>query len=98
MSDPKRGTNRARKPAAASPRRPDGPSWTQCRPDCVPPRGRQAHCSICHRTFTTAANFDKHRRGGNCVDPATLGMVTAGRGIWRIPMTDEDRKRMEWSR
>ncbi len=33
----------------------------------------QAHCSVCHRQFSTVANFDAHRvnkRG--CPDPASL--------------------------
>jgi hypothetical protein len=44
-----------------------------------------AHCSACHRTFTTVANFDRHRAGSHapgirhCLDPATVGFVDAGR-------------------
>lgn len=30
-----------------------------------------AHCAGCCRTFTSATGFDKHRRDGRCLDPAT---------------------------
>lgn len=44
-----------------------------------------AHCSACHETFSTAGNFDKHRRGGKCLLPdAGIGMVKRD-GIWRKP-------------
>jgi len=80
--------------ASEPPERTDGPSWTQCRPDCIAPRGRQAHCPVDHLTFTTVANFDRHRRHGRCLDPATIGMTTNERGLWLTPATDEDRERM----
>lgn len=44
-----------------------------------------AHCSACHRTFTTVSAFDKHRDGSHsrgtrhCVDPETVGLVQAAR-------------------
>lgn len=52
-----------------------------------------AHCSSCHRTFTTTANFDRHRAGskdrrfiaGECSDPAERGLVPNGRGQWSAP-------------
>jgi hypothetical protein len=41
--------------------------------------GMTAHCAgSCHRTFTRPSNFDRHRRGGQCVDPATVGLVPRG--------------------
>lgn len=43
-----------------------------------------AHCAPCHRTFGGVAGFEKHRKGGTCLDPATLGMVERD-GIWRRP-------------
>ena len=38
-----------------------------------------AHCAAegCHRTFTGVNGFDRHRIGGTCTDPATLGMRIA---------------------
>lgn len=44
-------------------------------------RGR-AHCAACHATFSTASAFDRHRRGGACLDPAAVGLVRAG-AVWR---------------
>lgn len=39
---------------------------------------REAHCTLCHRHFSTPANFDAHRPSskknprGACVDPETI--------------------------
>lgn len=42
--------------------------------------GGAAHCSGCHRTFSTTATFDKHRAAGRCV----IGKLAAGKdGIYR---------------
>lgn len=33
----------------------------------------QAHCSICHRHFSSPANFDRHRPSyDGCLDPAGI--------------------------
>lgn len=46
---------------------------------------KTCHCTACHCTFSTVTAFDKHRVGSNaddcrhCVDPATDGLVDAGR-------------------
>ena len=62
-----------------------------------------AHCSNCDRTFTSVSAFDMHRAGfhakgtRHCVDPATVGLVPAGRawpgwslpGTWRGPTGDD---------
>lgn len=41
------------------------------------------HCSVCHETFITVSNFDRHRspRGeyGSCLDPAKAGLVLSDR-------------------
>lgn len=58
-----------------------------------------AHCATCHRTFTTPANFDRHRAGirengrtvvqpGECHDPALNGLVLNDRGQWAAPGRD----------
>lgn len=62
-----------------------------CRPACRRPTGRQAHCGACHRTFGGVTGFDDHRRGGQCLDPASIGLeerdAGAGQpGVWRRPM------------
>lgn len=46
-----------------------------------------AHCAACHHTFTSAGGFDRHRRGGNCLNPADIGMVSADRKWpgWSMP-------------
>jgi hypothetical protein len=37
------------------------------------------HCGAtgCHQTFVGVGAFDRHRRGGQCANPAAIGMVTA---------------------
>jgi hypothetical protein len=59
-----------------------------------------AHCSTCHRTFTSPSGFDRHRSRkyddssgkrvmvrdyGQCYDPADDGMVQNDRGQWGMP-------------
>lgn len=53
------------------------------------------HCSVCGHTFTSVSGFDKHRRGGRCLDPATVGLAPADKpwpgwswpsGGWTGPM------------
>ncbi|AYR02438.1 hypothetical protein SEA_AFFECA_55 [Gordonia phage Affeca] len=46
------------------------------------------HCSGCHRTFTALTPFDRHRRGDQCLDPATLGLIEhqrSGYTAWGAP-------------
>jgi hypothetical protein len=33
-----------------------------------------AHCGSCHVTFTSVTAFDRHRRGGRCLDPVEAGL------------------------
>jgi hypothetical protein len=46
---------------------------------------KTAHCSVCHQTFSTVANFDRHRAGSHsadtrhCLDTAEVGLIDAGR-------------------
>jgi hypothetical protein len=35
----------------------------------------RAHCTACHRTFTTVEFFDQHRVGHVCHNPASLGLT-----------------------
>jgi hypothetical protein len=51
------------------------------------------HCGTqnCHQTFTGVGAFDRHRKGGTCNDPATVGLVPAtGRAFqaWTFPSED----------
>lgn len=52
-----------------------------CTDSCRKPNsgGRQAHCSVCHRTFSGVSGFDDHRKGGRCVLPDD---VTEKDGLW----------------
>lgn len=48
---------------------------------------KTCHCCVCHRTFTAITGFDRHRRNGKCLDPATVGLVDANRtySCWGWP-------------
>lgn len=48
-----------------------------------------AHCGGCHLTFTSVSGFTAHRKGGNCSNPAEIGMVRADRKYpaWAMPGT-----------
>lgn len=36
------------------------------------------HCGACHRyTFVGIGAFDRHRKGGACAEPSSVGMVLA---------------------
>ena len=58
---------------------------------------KTAHCTECHETFTVIGAFDRHRAGSHsastrhCLDPATVGLVNAGRAYpcWGWPGRDE---------
>lgn len=47
------------------------------------------HCGACHRfTFTNVSAFDRHRKGGVCNEPTSVGLVQAtGRAFeaWTFP-------------
>lgn len=49
---------------------------------------RTAHCGSCHRTFSTVANFDRHRSPngphGACRFPGLVGL-TQRDGVWSMP-------------
>ena len=48
-----------------------------------------SHCANtgCHQTFSTVGNFDRHRRGGECREPSTVGLIRNGRSYpcWGLP-------------
>lgn len=66
-----------------------------CTPHCKVPSPSQAHCSArdCHRTFSGVGTFDRHRRDGACVDPASIGFVERDR-VWRHPVSPADAERL----
>jgi len=45
---------------------------TKCQCGLVWTSLTECHCAKCHRHFGGVAGFDMHRKGGECVDPATL--------------------------
>lgn len=49
---------------------------------CRLPTPSQAHCSVCHRTFSGVWGFDQHRKDGKCLDPVTVGFAERD-GVWR---------------
>jgi hypothetical protein len=56
-----------------------------CIKSCIKPTPSQAHCSVCHETFGSVSGFDRHRRGGQCLDPTEItGIHRTDTGIWRF--------------
>ena len=54
----------------------------------VPPGASSCHCAACCRTFAGLTSFERHQRldgGVRCLDPAGLGLVLDGRGVWGTP-------------
>jgi len=58
-----------------------------------------AHCSACHRTFSSVTGFDRHRVAGRCVDPAIMRtkkgepVMRLEAGAWRAFQRDERQRR-----
>lgn len=52
-----------------------------CTKDCHKPSGRQAHCAVCHRTFSAVSTFDSHRKVGVCISPQNI-KLTEQAGVW----------------
>lgn len=40
-----------------------------------------AHCTLCHETFTTVGNFDRHKRGPRRVKGTTGRAANRGSGV-----------------
>lgn len=47
----------------------------------LPHGSRRCLCRWCDQFFSTVANFDKHRKGGVCNSPVTVGLVCK-KGVW----------------
>ena len=61
----------------------------------------RAHCGVggCHRTFTGVTAFDRHRGAkGECLDPATLGMVLREGGLWGAPALTPEQAAEIWKK
>jgi hypothetical protein len=57
-----------------------------CARDCRQPGPSHCHCAAasCHATFASLEAFDDHRRNGQCLNPASLGLVAVD-GLWASP-------------
>lgn len=51
---------------------------------------KTAYCTSCGETFSTPANFDRHRRGGECASPGDVGLLLADNGRWQMPGREAD--------
>lgn len=59
-----------------------------CTPECKKPSHTQAHCALCHLTFSGVTAFDKHRKAGVCTSPQAMGLTNRD-GVWGgAPMND----------
>lgn len=64
----------------------------------------KAHCATCHTTFGSVNSFTRHRTGGECAHPRTLGLFWSPfRHCWsetyrnpppRVRVSDRD---SEWA-
>jgi hypothetical protein len=50
----------------------------------LPVGSARSLCRACGQLFSTSANFDRHRRRGACLHPASAGLVEVG-GVWKRP-------------
>lgn len=53
--------------------------------------GERSHCGGCCRTYTSLSAFDRHRRGGQCLDPQTAGLIARQKPyglLWGWPGPD----------
>lgn len=53
----------------------------------------RCHCSVCHTTFNAITPFDRHRRMGQCLRPADVGLVVTHHpfgDVWGAKPTDVD--------
>lgn len=65
-----------------------------CTGGCYRQPGKAAHCTVCHETFGTVRNFDRHRINGRCLKPEDLGLVS-GERVWREPLSENGRLRLQ---
>lgn len=73
----------------------NAPRGTRCHEvgcTSVKPTPAQAKCTVCHEVFGGVTLFDRHRNDGWCVNPADLGFHLTDKGVWRMPLTEQDRE------
>lgn len=47
-----------------------------------PFKGNECGCPTCYRIFTGEKAFDRHRKEGQCVDPASMSLTLDWKGRW----------------
>lgn len=76
----------------------NAPRGTRCTPGCAHPRPTlntdTALCTVCHESFRTVRNFDRHRRDGWCLDPSSIGLRKSAIGHWVAEVPPEDLERL----
>ncbi|WP_405673171.1 hypothetical protein [Streptomyces sp. NBC_01530] len=48
----------------------------------------RSHCGGCHLTYSSLTAFDRHRKGGTCQPPESVGLVARQKPygtLWGIP-------------
>jgi hypothetical protein len=50
----------------------------------------RCQCPTCDAVFSTVGNFDRHRTGGECSPPASVGLIQHEGGWWHMPGPAED--------
>ncbi|MEH0542962.1 hypothetical protein QA802_07735 [Streptomyces sp. B21-105] len=51
----------------------------------------RSHCGGCHLTYSSLTSFERHRKGGRCNDPASVGLVARQKPygeLWGLPGPD----------
>ena len=61
-----------------------------CDATCVPSKGTNTHCTVCHRTFGGDRAFRLHRPRGKCRDLSHLGYVVTGSGVVKKRLSASD--------
>jgi len=76
----------------------NAPRGTRCTPGCTHPRPNlntsTALCTVCHESFGTVRNFDRHRHDGWCTNPVEMGLRKDEKGHWRETVPPEDLERL----
>jgi hypothetical protein len=76
----------------------NAPRGTRCTPGCSHPRPNigtsTALCTVCHESFNTVSNYDRHRRDGWCLNPEEIGLRKASTGHWVYAATPEEIERL----
>lgn len=51
----------------------------------------RSHCGGCHLIYSSLTSFERHRKGGRCNDPASVGLVARQKPygeLWGLPGPD----------